>query len=947
MNIAVRFLSILLISTLLASCNAFQPAEPTPQLPDQQATAGPEQPGQAVISFASWEGDRDSFIALAERFHAEHPDIKVVIVSLEELQYVGNRPSDQVYNPSQDLRRILSGADVAPAFVVQPEMIGSPLILDLKPLMDADASFQRSDYYTGTLDYWSANGGVWGLPRSFSQRTLNYNADLFAAAGIPEPQPGWTWDQLMLASEQVSQSNSYGIMDTSGGTFSAMAMLENAGIDPVKPAANSRLTDDIYMKTFEKLRDLTKRNVIYNPYGSPAQNTPNAAKFSMDPMQIVREGKVALWDSTTFYGSTDSTTFPFKVGTISYPANIGRALQYMGTTAEGYVISSGTAYPQAAWAWIEFLSRQATTNTSADPNMIPARASLAQANNFWESKSEQQTAVIRWSLEHSILPPLRSEDYAQISGISQASNQILSDPKSDIRQVLQTAQQELERMRAEAPTAVPIDSSPLIVATPEPQEPAAGATVVKFTPIGFGAPELRPLIRAFQREHPDIFVKIASTNNITREIKLEDMTQLSDCFMWNRSPSAQEASSQLLDLRPLIDADSTFARDDIAPALWSTYEHAGGLYGLPYTYNVRVLNYNRTLFEQAGLPAPTADWTMQQFLQAAQALSSGEGTQRRYGFANSNSDVIGDLTLFSQRFGATLTRNDGAVVLPNFSDPNTLKAIEWYIDLDKTHHVMPPLNIMYRADGQGDVKGEDIYTLFQKNRVAMWFDYSKSSFDIYDESGKVIESVDVGLAPIPLGKEGLRPGDIQVNGFHISKTAQNPQACWELIKFLSNDLSFSYGSLPARKSLAQSEAFLAQAAPDRIEILKLYESILQRPVISGTSDVPNIYNIDQYWLSKAIMEAARNKTPLQRGLEQAQQMTSSFQTCVAQGGKAPACALQADPDYKGFNTDNMPAKGQKLPHSVQAPHAASLAFPIVPAQHTVPHTVRRHILYEI
>ncbi len=911
MKIAIRLVSALLIISLLAACNAFQPAEPTPQMPDQQATAGPEEPNQAVISFASWEGDRESFIALAERFHTEHPGIKVVIVSLEELQYVGNQPVQEVYNPVQDLRKILSGADVAPAFVVPPEIIGTPLTLDLKPLMDADAAFQRSDYYTDTLEYWSANGGIWALPRTFSQRTLSYNADLFAAAGIPEPKIGWTWDDLMSASEQISQMNSYGFLDASGGMFSTMAMLESAGIDPAKAAPNALLTDDIYIKIFEKLRDLTKRNAIYNPYTytKPISSISSTMPIEApDPMQAVRDGKVAIWESTMFYG-TDTNAFPFKIGTATYPSNMRRTLQYMGSYAEGYVISSGTAYPQAAWAWIEFLSRQATTLSSADPNMMPARISLAQSSNFWENKSEQQATAMRWSLEHSILPPLRSEDYMELSSISQASSQIISDPKSNIRQVLQAAQQELERMRAEAPTPVPIDSSPLIVATPEPQEPAAGATVVKFTPIGFGAPELRPLVRAFQREHPDIFVKIVSTNNYTREVKLEDMTQLSDCFMWYRSPSAQEATNQLLDLRPLIDADTSFARDDIAPALWSVYEYEGGQYGLPYTYNLRVLNYNRTLFEQAGLPAPSADWTLDQFLQAAQALSKGEGTQRQYGFANPNNDTLSDLTIFSERFDARLVRHDGTTVLPNFSDPNTVKAIEWYIDLDKIHHVMPPLNIMYRIDGQGNPNAEEPYTLFPKNRVAMWFDFNKSSFDTYDETGKPIATVDVALAPIPVGKDGLRPGDIQLNGFHISKTAQSPQACWELIKFLSNDISFSYGSLPARKSLAQSEAFLAQAAPDRLEILKLYEQILQRPVVSGSSDFPYIYAIDNYWLSKAMMEAATGKIPLQRGLEQAQQMTSNFQTCVAQGGKPPTCALQADPDYKGFNTETIPAKG--------------------------------------
>lgn len=904
MSIVARLITTFLVITLLTSCNALQPQEPTPFIPDTQATQTPGEADQAVISFASSESDRDAYIALAERFHSEHPDIKVVVIPVEDLLYAGgNQPPQDVYNPASDLRRILSGTDTVASGVVQPDLIGTPLLLDLKPLMDADAAFQRSDFYTGTLEYWSANGGIWALPRTFAQRTISYNADLFAAAGIQAPGPNWTWDDFVRINEQISQSKSYGFLDTTGGAFAAMAILENTGLDPLNPPANSRLTDDIYLKTFEQLRDLNKRNVIYNPYSFPPPNSPSASTPVADPMQLIREGKVAMWDSSMFYGS-DSISFPFKIGTLSYPDTMKRSLQFMGSYSEGYVISSGTAYPQAAWAWIEFLSRQATTTNYADPNAIPARDSVAKATNYWQNKSEEQSAALRWSLEHSLKPPFRSDEYMKINGISQVSNQIMNDPKADIRQLLQTAQQDLERMLAEAPTPVPIDTSPLIVATPEPQEPAPGMTAIRFATMGYGGSELRPLLRAFQREHPDIFVKIASTNNFTREIKLDDMVQLSDCFLWYRSPTSEEASKNLLDMRPLIDADPSFARDDIPPALWSVYEHENGLYGLPYTFNVRVMNYNRTLFEQAGLPAPTADWTLEQFLQTAQALSKGEGNQRVYGFANPNNDATADLALFSQRFGTKLTRKDGITTMPNFADPKSIQAIEWYLNLDKTHHVMPPLNIPYRMSDQGNVKGEDIYSLFQKNRVAMWFDYGKNSFDSYDQTGQVISSVDVGLAPIPLGQQGLSTGDIQTTGFHITKTSQSPQACWELIKFLSGQVTLTYGSLPARKTLAQSEEYKNQAAPDRLEILKIYEPVLQRPAASGTSDIPELYFMDLYWLNKAIMEAATDKTPLQRGLEQAQQMTSSFQTCVAQGGKPPTCALQADPDYQGFNTES-------------------------------------------
>jgi hypothetical protein len=45
--------------------------------------------------------------------------------------------------PLDYLRRVVSAADTAPSFAVTQEAFGTPLLFDLKPLMDADATFQR------------------------------------------------------------------------------------------------------------------------------------------------------------------------------------------------------------------------------------------------------------------------------------------------------------------------------------------------------------------------------------------------------------------------------------------------------------------------------------------------------------------------------------------------------------------------------------------------------------------------------------------------------------------------------------------------------------------------------------------------------------------------------------------------------------------------------------
>ena len=71
--------------------------------------------------------------------------------------------------------------------------------------------------------------------------------------------------------------------------------------------------------------------------------------------------------------------------------------------------------------------------------------------------------------------------------------------------------------------------------------------------------------------------------------------------------------------------------DDMHPALLDAYTFDGQLYGLPTDLDMGMLFYNKDLFAEAGLPEPTADWTWDDFADAAKALTSGEGAEKQYG----------------------------------------------------------------------------------------------------------------------------------------------------------------------------------------------------------------------------------------------------------------------------------------------------------------------------
>ncbi len=106
-----------------------------------------------------------------------------------------------------------------------------------------------------------------------------------------------------------------------------------------------------------------------------------------------------------------------------------------------------------------------------------------------------------------------------------------------------------------------------------------------------------------------------------------------------------------------------------------------------------------------------------------------------------------------------------------------------------------------------------------------------------------------------------------------------------------------------------SDEFAKQAAPDMLALAKVYADVLkQQPQQSGTATDPNtIYQMDTYWFYKALSEALDKKTPLDQGLADAQKFTSAWLDCMDKNPNKPAtCAMQVDPSYKGFNTEDPP-----------------------------------------
>lgn len=872
---------LLITSLILSACGLTgNPAD---------TTTDPAAGETVTISFAAQEFERATYEPLIESFNAENPDVQVRFVSPDEISATDDSAA---FDPEQMMRQMVTAADTASVFFIRDEDIQGGLVRDLNPLMEADADFDRDDFFPGALSV-DADGGIYLLPRVINVPLLSYNKDLWAAAGLAEPDPNWSWNDMIGAAEQLAQKRGdevdvYGLMTPWNGVIELLAELEAVGVNPfTTPAEQIRLDTPEVIGALERIANLAESGAIY-----VNTEADTAVAFNPDDFQtLIRDQQVAIWQpEMLMMGGTADEEPPFATGTLPFPT---MSLPFF-SNAQGYVMSGGTQHPEAAWRWLAFLSRQNVDNqvmSMGGPGQVPARRSLADQSGYWDDLDAETRTAVETVLERPV-PPLpagifNNQNLFEI--LNEASLAVMSGEKT-AEQALIDAQGDLTERLAEAaltPEPTP-DTGPIVVATPAPDVVPEGATTVTFAASGFQAGDVRRLAREFNQNNPDVFVQVSTIDFSEGPVEFNDIAAANDCFAWGGLPGTDEMTATL-DLQPLIDADPTFASNDFPAVFLESFRQGTALYGLPYAVRLQALAYNQEAFEAAGLAPPTADWTLDDFVNAAQQLTTEEGRDQQYGFASVGGGSQ-DLFFFADRRGTSLVQGSGDELQPNYTAPEVVEAIRFYMDLIRDYSPQDKL-YGYRQNSFDN----ETFQLVNEGQVGMWF-----SSGLFFTFGNDNEEFTQAAAPPPFGDSAVTPNDFSVRGLYVSATTEQPEACWTWIKHFSNLTDLLQGDFPARISTAESPAFTEDAQPGALDVYNAYRNAFERNPNMDLSQSYQQSHIDFFWLFQAIDRAMQGED-LERELADAQSLTEQYLACIRGGEEEAACATQVDPDYEGFS----------------------------------------------
>lgn len=347
---------------------------------------------------------------------------------------------------------------------------------------------------------------------------------------------------------------------------------------------------------------------------------------------------------------------------------------------------------------------------------------------------------------------------------------------------------------------------------------AAGGAAGETVSIVFGSytwaeftPMLDSIVAAFQAAHPTISVEkqFADWTNYWQK----NQTQIAagtppDVGIMSIAYIGQYGTQGvLLDLDPYLETNSVDTSQywPIAEYTWQMEPGQrmvgqGPHLGLPLTLaNESCLVYNKSMFDNAGIALPTDEWTWDDALAAAQALTKDTGDPQTTEWGIASITPRDRLWPRIWDFGGAIL--DDAYTKCLLDQPEAMAAMQWLYDTYAVHKVNPQTPPTHAVHP------------FLTGRIGMYGCGSWVPSSLKDAE------FEWEVAHWPRGeqsKERITQGNS--DGFSCFKATKAPDAAWELLYFMTGpdqpgtqQWSTIFSSIPATKALAASDAFLKQS----------------------------------------------------------------------------------------------------------------------------------------
>ncbi len=314
-----------------------------------------------------------------------------------------------------------------------------------------------------------------------------------------------------------------------------------------------------------------------------------------------------------------------------------------------------------------------------------------------------------------------------------------------------------------------------------------------------------PLIENFQKANSAITVEPIWEPGGAIEIQTKLLTLIAagdapDVY-WAHSytNSGQAVRNIQLDLNPFLEADPDISGDDFLLAAWKDFQYEERQIGFPRETTSTVMIYNVELFERHGLPLPTDNWTWADFLEAATAITEGDGPDKIYGTADWHLNRNTWIKMW-QKGGDVLSEDRTKFTM------NQEPSISQVREIQRWHHELGIHLPATVAEAGGFTTGD----LFTTGKIGMF-----PQFSVF--SNVMASEFPWDIAHLPTDPDDIRTTRVASAGHSVYSGTEHPDAAWQWIKYLGSEEAFRHWveatglNVPSLKVVAES---LLEASAD-------------------------------------------------------------------------------------------------------------------------------------
>lgn len=375
---SLRRLSVLLIcaaGVALSACGAIRPSQPG------------NEPVTVTFLVSGGPAEQAAYAAVVDRFNAMQPDVRVEMSGVPRIaDFITRLTTDFAAGAPPDVFML--------NYRRMAQFYNRGAIELLDPYLKDSAALNEADFYPEAMDaFRNAAGELICMPQNVSSQVVYYNQELFDQAGLPYPQPGWTWEEFRQTALALTlpDENDDGYPDQYGLGLepvlirTAAFIWQNGGDlvdDPINPTRLT-LSDPPAREAIQFVLDLARVDGVVPNYSAEA--------VASHPDRFLASNIAMYVDSRVFTPTMRETvTFRWDVAPLPRGRQVANVLH-----SDAYCVASASSVKQAAWSFIEFaLGEEGQAIASKLGRTVPSMRKVAESEAFLDPTQPPASAQV-------------------------------------------------------------------------------------------------------------------------------------------------------------------------------------------------------------------------------------------------------------------------------------------------------------------------------------------------------------------------------------------------------------------------------------------------------------------------------------------------------------------------------------------------------------------------